>query len=174
MPWQLVSEVTSMRTWTVGLSGSTREYVLTAHSGQLLKSPNCQGSKYDRLRHMYPKPILSPTLGDQLTRSIMRPYHGEECQIADHVGQNGRKRGVGEIRRRAKRDAHKKVHQKLWPQDAMSEVRQRKSEGGNDDRDRTVKLPFEGHLKYPRNPASSMKGATREPIKIMRATVMRG
>src|ERR1700687_3527353 len=94
---------------------------------------------------MYPKPIVSSTV--QPSRSIIRPHQGEKRQVADHVGHNSRKRRIGEIRRRAKRDAHKKVHQKLWPQDAMSEVREGKPEGGDGDRDRTAKLPFEGDLK---------------------------
>ena len=63
------------------------------------------------------------------------------------MAQNGWKRRVGEIRRRAKRDAHKKVHQKVRPQDAMSEVREGKHEGGDGYRDRTAELPFEGDLK---------------------------
>ncbi|NYF50299.1 hypothetical protein HDF12_000664 [Edaphobacter lichenicola] len=82
----------------------------------------------------------------------MRPHQGEKCQVADHVGQNGRKRRVGEIRRRAKRNAHKKVHQKLRPQDAMSEVCEGKHEGGDGDRDPTANLPFEGDLKISAKP----------------------
>ena len=90
---------------------------------------------------MYPKPNVSPTVEDQLSRRIMRPNQGEKCKVTDDVGHNGRKRRVGEIRRRAKGDAHKKVHQKLWPQDAMREVREGKPEGGDGDSDRTAKLP---------------------------------
>jgi hypothetical protein len=81
---------------------------------------------------MYPKPIVCSTSQDQPSRSIIRPHQSEKCQVADDVGQNSRKRRVGEIRRRTKRDARKKVHQKLWPQDAMSEVREGKHEGGDD------------------------------------------
>jgi hypothetical protein len=43
------------------------------------------------------------------------------------MGQNGRKRRVGEIRSHAKRYARKKVHQKLWPQGAMLKVRESKN-----------------------------------------------
>jgi hypothetical protein len=96
-------------------SGSSRwsppRVRLTALSGQPLKSPNCQHRKYDRLRHMYPKPIVCSTSQDQPSRSIIRPHQSEKCQVADDVGQNSRKRRVGEIRRRTKRDARKKVHQ---------------------------------------------------------------
>jgi hypothetical protein len=83
----------------------------------------------------------------------MRPHQGEKCQVADHVGQNGRKRRVGELCRCAKRDARKKVHQKLWPQDAMSEVGEGKDKGGDDDRDQPAKLPFEGNLKISAKPS---------------------
>src|SRR6266404_9243789 len=135
------------------LNWSTPRVVLTALSGQPLKSRNCQQRKYDRLRRVHPKPNVSPTVEDQPSRRIMRPNQGKKCKVTDDVGHNGRKRRVGEIRRRAKRDAHKKVHQQLWPQDAMSEVRQGKHEGGDGYRDRTAKLPFEGDLKVPAKPS---------------------
>src|ERR1700733_7319371 len=83
----------------------------------------------------------------------MRPHQSEKCKVADDVGQNGWKRRVSEIRRRAKRDAHKKVDQKLWPQDAMSEVSKGKHYGRDGDGDRTAKLSFEGDLKVSAKPS---------------------
>jgi hypothetical protein len=76
---------------------------------------------------VYPKPVVSPTLRNQSSRGIVRPHQGEKRQVADHMGQNGWKRRVGEICSHAKRHARKKVHQKFWPQEAMLKVGESKN-----------------------------------------------
>lgn len=55
---------------------------------------------------MYQKPIIRSAVEDQPSRRIMRPHQSKKCKVADDVGQNGWKRRVSEICRRAKRDAH--------------------------------------------------------------------
>jgi hypothetical protein len=53
-------------------------------------------------------------------------------------------------------------------------VRKGKHDGGEDDRDGTAELPFEAELKISAKPSLSMSGETKEPMRIMSATVIRG
>lgn len=149
--------------------------ISTAHSRQPLKRPNCQHRKCDRLRRVYPKPVVRPAFPNQPSCGILPPDKGEEDQEPHNVQRDSGQDRVGEVCRRPERDTYEKVEKKLGPQEALrGAVRKRKQNRCDHDCDWARNSRSSATWKYPRNPASSIKGATNDPIMIMSATVIRG